>query len=86
MEWDIQGMVLLLTIHQIQLNHYRDLKLIHKEYEGEELLNFFMSDTDMKKIYTIQVIDFCFAVDHIVPKWLNYMKNIVILLIMVDCF
>ena len=50
--------------------HYQlgDLKLIHKKYVGEELLNPFISYTVMKNKNPIQVIDLRFQVDHINPK------------------
>ena len=38
------------------------------EYVGEELLNPFISYTDMKNKYPIQIIDLRFQVDHINPK------------------
>ena len=45
-----------------------DLKIFHKEYVGEELLNPFVSYPDMKSKYPIQVVDFRFQSDHITPK------------------
>ena len=50
------------------IDQYRDLKLFYKEYFGEELLNPFVSYTDMKNKYPIQVIDLRFQADHITPK------------------
>ena len=50
------------------LDQYKDLKLFYKEYVGEPLLNPFISYTDMKNKYPIQVIDLRFQVDHITPK------------------
>ena len=50
------------------LDQYRDLKLIYKEYDGEELMNPFISYTDMKNKYPVQVIDSRHQVDHITPK------------------
>ena len=51
------------------LDQYRDLKLFCKEYVGEELLVPFISYTDMKNKYPIQVIDLRqHQVDHITPK------------------
>ena len=49
------------------IDQYRDLKLIYKEYIGE-LLSPFVSYTDMKNKYPIQVIDLRFQADHITPK------------------
>ena len=42
------------------LDQYGDLKLFHKEYVGEELLRPFISYTDMKNKYPIQVIELRF--------------------------
>ena len=50
------------------IDQYRDLKLFYKEYVGEELLTPFVSYTDMKNKYPIQVIDLRFQADHITPK------------------
>ena len=47
---------------------YRDLKLFHKEYVGEPMLNPIISYDKMKKYYPIQIIDLRFQVDHISPK------------------
>ena len=44
---------------------YTDLKLLYRDYVGVELLYHFISYTDMKSEYPIQVIDFTFQVDHI---------------------
>ena len=49
------------------IDQYRDLKLFYKEYVGEELLTPFVSYTDMKNKYPIQVIDLRFQADHITP-------------------
>ena len=50
------------------LDQYKDVKLFYKEYVGEEILNPFLSYTDMKTKYVIQVIDIRFQVDHMTPK------------------
>ena len=50
------------------IDQYKDLKLLYKEYVGEELLNPFVSYPDMKTKYPIQVIDLRFQPDHITPK------------------
>ena len=50
------------------IDQYRDLKLFYKEYIGEELLTTFVSYTDMKNKYPIQIIDLSFQADHITPK------------------
>ena len=50
------------------IDQYRDLKLFYKKYVREELLTPFVSYTDMKNKYPIQVIDIRFQADHITPK------------------
>ena len=50
------------------IDQYRDLKFFYKEYVGEELLTPFISYTDMKNKYPIQVIDLRFQADHVTPK------------------
>ena len=50
------------------LDQYRDLKLFYRDYVGEQLLNPYISYTDMKKIYRIQVTDLRLQVDHITLK------------------
>ena len=50
------------------LDQYRDLKLIYKEYVGDQLLSPIISYEKMKKYYPIQIIDPRFQVDHISPK------------------
>ena len=50
------------------LDQYKDVKLFYKEYVGEELLNPFISYTEMRNRYPIQVIDLRLQVDHITPK------------------
>ena len=49
------------------LDQYRDLKSFYQEYAGEQLMNPFISYTDMNK-YPIQVIDLRHQIDHISPK------------------
>ena len=49
-------------------DQYRDLKLFYKDYVGEELLTPFISYTDMKNKYHIQLIDLRFQADHITSK------------------
>ena len=46
------------------LDQYRDLKLFYGEYVGEQLLNLYISVTDMQNFYPIQVFDLRFQVDH----------------------
>ena len=50
------------------IDQYRDLKLFYKEYVGEELIEPFISYTDMKNKYPIQVIDLRYHADHITPQ------------------
>ena len=50
------------------IDQNRDLKIFYKEYVGEELLSPFVSYTDMKNKYPIQVIDLRYQADHITPK------------------
>ena len=50
------------------LDQYRDLKSFYQEYVGEQLMNPFISYTDMKNKYPIQVIDLRHQIDHITPK------------------
>ena len=50
------------------IQQYKDLKLFYKEYIGEELLNPFISYTDMKTKYPIEIIDLRHQSDHITPK------------------
>ena len=50
------------------LDQYRDLKLFYKEYIGEELLQPYISYSDMKYLYPIQITDLRFQVDHLSPK------------------
>ena len=50
------------------IESYKDLKLFFKEYIGEELLSPFISYTDMKTKYAIQIIDLRHQPDHITPK------------------
>ena len=47
---------------------YKDLKLFFKEYIGEELMTPFISYTDRKTKYPIEVIDLRHQSDHITPK------------------
>ena len=50
------------------LDQYRDLKLFYKEYLGEVLLQPYISYSDMKYLYPIQITDLRYQVDHITPK------------------
>ena len=46
----------------------KDLKLFFKEYIGEDMMTPFISHTDMKTKYPIQIVDFGHQSDHITPK------------------
>ena len=50
------------------LDQYRDLKPFYKEYNGESLLQPFISYLEMKTFYPIQVIDLRFQIDYVTPK------------------
>ena len=50
------------------LDRYRDLKLLYREYVGEELNSLFISYSDTKIKYLIQLSDLGFEVDHIILK------------------
>ena len=50
------------------LDQYRDLKSFYRQYVGEKLMNPFISYTDMKDKYPIQVIVLRHQIDHISPK------------------
>ena len=57
------------------VNHYRHPKLFYKDYLGEQLPNSFLSYTDMKNNYPMQVIDLRFQVDHINPKKIQLLQE-----------
>ena len=57
------------------LDQYRDLKLFYKEYVGEELLQAHISYPDMKYLYTIQITDLRFQVDHITPNKIQSLEE-----------
>ena len=50
------------------IESYKDLKLFFKEYIGEALMSPFISYSDMKTKYPIQIIDLRHQADHITPK------------------
>ena len=50
------------------IEQYKDLKLIFKEFIGEQLMSPFISYTDMKTKYPIEIIDLRHQSDHITPK------------------
>ena len=47
---------------------YKDLKLFFEEYIGEELMSPFISYTDMRTKYRIQIVGLRHQTDHITPK------------------
>ena len=67
------------------VDQYRDLKLIYREYVGEDLLTPIISYPDIKNKYRFQLIDLRFQVDHNNPKKRDYLKNLDLQLIMLDC-
>ena len=50
------------------IEQYKDLNLFFKEYIGEQLLSPFISYTDMKTKYPIQIVDLRHQTDHISLK------------------
>ena len=50
------------------LDQYRYLKVVYKEYVGEELLQPHISYTNMKYHYPIQITDLKHQVDHLTPE------------------
>ena len=57
------------------LDQYRDLKLFYKEYNGESLLQPFISYLDMKTFYPIQVIDLRFRMIILHQRKSEFSKN-----------
>ena len=53
------------------LDQNRDLKLFQKKICSEEHLIPFKNYTDMKNVYTFQVIDLRFQIDHVSLKIIN---------------
>ena len=45
-----------------------EILIFYEEYNGESLLQSFISYLDMKTFYPIQVIDLRFQIDYITPK------------------
>ena len=60
------------TLVNYEQNDYieqcKDLKLFFKEFIGEELMSPFISYTDMKTKYPIEIIDLRHQSDHMTPK------------------
>ena len=50
------------------IEQYKDLKLFFKEYVGEQLLNPFISNSDIKTKYPIEIVDLRHQPNHISPK------------------
>ena len=50
------------------LDHIKDRKLFYKEYNGETLLQPFISYLDIKAFYPVQIIDLRFQIDYITPN------------------
>ena len=68
------------------IEQYENIKMLFKEYIGEPLLNSFISYPDMETKYPIGIIDLRHQPDHITPKKSNYVNNMALILIMLDCF
>ena len=68
------------------IQQYKDLKLFFKEYIGEPLLNPLTSYPEKKTKYPIEIIDLRHQTVYITLKKINYFKNIVLILTMLDCF
>ena len=73
-------------IENDSIDQYRDLKFFFKEYIGQPVLNPIISYLEMKSKDSIGIIDLNHQLDHISPKNFNYFKNMVMILIMLDCF
>ena len=67
--------VLTKFIENDYLDQYRDLKSFYREYVGEQLMNSFISYTDMKNKYPIQVFDLRHQIDHISPKKIHLFEE-----------
>ena len=50
------------------IDQYKDLKIFFKEIIGENLLILFLSYTEMKTKYPIEVMDLRHQLDHTTPK------------------
>ena len=50
------------------IEQYKDLKLLFKEYIGEQLMSPFISYPYMKTKYPIEIINLRHQADHITPK------------------
>ena len=57
------------------IEQYKDIKLFFKEYIGEQLLSPFISYTDMKTKYPIEIVDLRHQPDHITPKKIQLIQK-----------
>ena len=57
------------------LEQYKDLKLLYKEYVGEQLSSPIVTYDKMKTYYPFQIIDLRFQVNHITQKNLDCLRN-----------
>ena len=67
-----------ISIHyalNVYIDQIFDLKLFYKEFVCEELINLFISYTDMKTEYPIQIIDIRVQVDHDNPKKIQLFED-----------
>ena len=76
MVYDIHQIVLLVSYEQnFHFEQYKDLKRIFKEDVGEELMTPFISYTDMKTIYSIEIIDLRHQPDHNTPRKIQLFQD-----------
>ena len=68
------------------IEQYQDLKIFFKEFIGEPTLNPLISYPGMKTKYPIGILDLRHQLHQILPKKLNYFKNMAPILTMPDCF
>ena len=59
------------------IEQYKDIKLLFKEYIGEQLMSPFISYPDMKTKYPIEILDLRHQSDHLTPKKFKYSWNTV---------
>ena len=63
----------------IYLDQNRDLKLFYKEYVGKPMFSPLITYDKMKDCYPFQINDLRFQVDHLSPKKIGFMKNMMII-------
>ena len=68
------------------IEQYKDLTVFFKEYVGEELMSPFISYTDLKTKYPIEIIGLRHQPDHISPKKSQFFMNIMLTLKMLNSF